>query len=107
MRRVSLNLFFSWCVAVALLALTACAVSAPVQEMSNARQTIQAARDAGAEQHAPELLSVAESLLDKAALKLEQGKYPVARDLALEAQEQAMSARHKAIQKSGNTPQND
>ncbi|MGD8407111.1 MAG: DUF4398 domain-containing protein [Thiohalophilus sp.] len=105
MRRVSLTLFFSWC--VALLALTACAVSAPVQEMSNARQTIQAAREAGAEQHAPELLSVAENLLDKAAHKLEQGNYPVARDLALEAQEQAMNARHKALQKSGNRPQND
>ena len=75
--------------------------------MSNARQTIQSARDAGAEQHAPDLLAVAEKLLDRAARNLEQGDYHVARDLALAAQEQAMNARHKAMEKSGNRPQND
>lgn len=104
MRIVSLSLFLGWYV---LLLLAGCAVSAPVQEMSNARQTIQAARDAGAQEFAPELLSIAESLLDKAAGKLEQDDYPVARELALEAQEQAMLARQTALDKSGNRPQND
>lgn len=105
MRRVSLSLLFAWYVVA--LALGGCAVSPPVQEMSNARQTIQAARDAGALEHAPELLSIAEKLLDKAALKLEQGDYPIARDFALEAQQQAMQARQRALDKSGNRPQND
>ncbi|WP_166668801.1 DUF4398 domain-containing protein [Thiohalophilus thiocyanatoxydans] len=75
--------------------------------MSNARQTIQAAKEVGAGEHAPELLSIAEKLLDRAARKLEQGDYPVARDFALEAQEQAMLARQTALDKSGNRPQND
>lgn len=105
MRQVSMTLLFGWC--LTMLALTGCAVSAPVQEMSNARQTIQAARDVGAAEHAPELLSIAEKLLDKAARKLEQGDYQIARDFALEAQEQAMRARQKAVEKSGNRPQND
>lgn len=104
MRIASLSLFLGWYVA---LLLAGCAVSAPVQEMSNARQTIQAARDAGAREFAPELLSIAQKLLDKAAGKLEQGDYPVARDFALEAQEQAMLARQTALDKSGNRPQND
>ncbi|MDZ7663515.1 DUF4398 domain-containing protein [Thiohalophilus sp.] len=104
MRLPSLFLVFGWYVA---LVLTGCAISAPVQEMSNARQTIQAAKDVGAGEYAPELLSIAEKLLDKAARKLEQGDYAVARDFALEAQEQAMLARQKAVDKSGNRPQND
>ena len=37
-----------------VLLFTACATTAPVQEMSNARQTIQAAIEAGAEIHAPD-----------------------------------------------------
>jgi len=105
MRLVSLSLLFGWSLMV--LAATGCAISPPVQEMSNARQTIQAAKEAGALEHAPELLSIAEKLLDKAARKLELGDYPIARDFALEAQEQAMLARQKALDKSGNRPQND
>ncbi|TDY01611.1 uncharacterized protein DUF4398 [Thiohalophilus thiocyanatoxydans] len=104
MRITSLSLFLGWYV---VLLLAGCAVSAPVQEMSNARQTIQAAKEVGAGEHAPELLSIAEKLLDRAARKLEQGDYPVARDFALEAQEQAMLARQTALDKSGNRPQND
>lgn len=104
MRFIPLSLLFGWIFAI--LALSGCAVSAPVQEMSNARQTIQAARDVGAEQHAPELLNIAEKLLDKAAVKLERGEYSGARDFALEAQEQAMLARQRALDKSGHRPQN-
>ncbi|MGH8237621.1 MAG: hypothetical protein ACREXP_11450, partial [Steroidobacteraceae bacterium] len=51
--------------AVAVLALAACA-GAPVQEMSNARQAIRAARDAGAEKAAPQKLNEAEALLNRA-----------------------------------------
>ena len=90
-----------------LLLISGCATSPPVQEMSNARQTIQAARDAGAQEHAPERLQVAEKLLDRAAVKLKDGDYPVARNLAIEAQQQAMQARQEALHKSGKRPQND
>jgi len=105
MRHISLNLFFCWL--LAMVTLPGCATTAPVQEMSNARQTIQAAKDAGAVEHAPELLSIAEKLLDKAAHKLEEGDYNVARNFAVEAQQQAMLARQKALDKSGSRPQND
>lgn len=103
MRPVSLNVL--WLLVV--LFATACASSAPVQEMSNARQTIQAARDAGADLHAPELLAIAEKLLDKAARKLQVGEYDVARNFAVEAQQQAMLARQKALNKNGKRPQNE
>ncbi len=105
MRLLSLNLIFGWL--LAMIAIAGCAVSAPVQEMSNARQTIQAAKEAGANQYAPELLSIAEKLLDRAARKLQEGDYHVARNFAVEAQQQAMQARQKAVDKSGNRPQND
>jgi len=83
-----------------LLLISGCAaMTAPVQEMSNARQTIQAARNAGAETHAPKMLSQAEELLQQASQQLEDGDYILARDLALKAKQQAMQARQNALQK--------
>ncbi len=105
MRLLSQNLIFGWL--LALITVAGCAVSAPVQEMSNARQTIQAAKEAGADQYAPELLSIAEKLLDRAAHKLKEKDFHVARNFAVEAQQQAMLARQKALDKTGNRPQND
>ena len=82
-----------------LLLFTACATTAPVQEMSNARQTIQAAVEAGAEIHAPDELANARELLDDASRELEVGNYPLARDYALQAKQQAMQARQTALLK--------
>ena len=82
-----------------LLLITACATTAPVQEMSNARQTIQAAVEAGAEIHAPDELANARELLDDASRELEMGNYPLARDYALQAKQQAMQARQTALLK--------
>jgi predicted S18 family serine protease len=82
-----------------LLLITACATTAPVQEMSNARQTIQAAVEAGAEIHAPDELANARELLDDASRELEVGNYPLARDYALQAKQQAMQARQTALLK--------
>jgi len=82
-----------------LLLITACATTAPVQEMSNARQTIQAAVEAGAEIHAPDELANARELLDDASRELEVGNYPLARDYALQAKQQAMQARQIALLK--------
>ena len=82
-----------------LLLFTACATTAPVQEMSNARQTIQAAVEAGAELHAPDELANARKLLEDASRELEVGNYPLARDYALQAKQQAMQARQTALLK--------
>ena len=84
---------------ILLLFLSACAVTPPVQEMSNARQTIQAAKDAGAEQYASEKLIEAQQLLDRAGQYIDDKDYFSARNLALEAKEQAMQARQMALQK--------
>ena len=58
---------FRWLlVALPVLLASACATAPPVQEMSDARQAIAAAREAGAEQFAASRLAEAEALLDSA-----------------------------------------
>lgn len=74
-----------------LLGLSACA-GAPVQEMSNARQTISAARAAGAENHAPDQLAAASDFLGRAEQALQQHEYRLARRQAEEARRQAQQA---------------
>jgi hypothetical protein len=76
---------------VAALALAACA-GAPVQEMSNARQAIRAARDAGAEKTAPQKLNEAEALLIRAEDSLERRAYGEARRNAKAARDKAAEA---------------
>lgn len=78
--------------------LAACAV-APVQEMSNARQALLAARQAGAATHAPQLYSKAEGLLQQARDQLSVGGYGSARQLAEQAKKAAQEARDKALKK--------
>lgn len=73
------------------MGLAACA-GAPVQEMSNARQAIRAAREAGAEQQAPEKLTEAESLLDRAEDSLQKRAYRDARRDAIAARKRAAEA---------------
>jgi hypothetical protein len=68
----------------------------PVQEMSNARQAVLAAKKAGAEQYAPEPMADAERLLKSAKASLNQGEYRAARDAAEQAREKAMEARRLA-----------
>ena len=64
----------------------------PAQEMSNARQAIKAARDAGAEQVAPQKLSEAQSLLEQAESSLQNGDYRNARRSAVAAKGRATEA---------------
>lgn len=78
-------------------ALSACAITAPVQEMSNARQSIQAAKDANAEQLAGTILSEAKQRLNSAMRELDAGEYDRARSLALEAKHLALKARQIAV----------
>lgn len=79
---------------LAATALVACGV-APVQEMSDARQAVRAAQDAGASQKAPELYNQAETLLDKAVQELDEGRYDQARKAALSAKKAALDALDK------------
>lgn len=88
-------------ISITLLALiiSACAISAPVQEMSNARQSIQAAKEANAETLAESLLSEARQRLKSATRELDAGEYERARELALQATQLALKARQLAISK--------
>lgn len=65
---------------------------APVQEMSNARQAIKAARDAGADQVAPQEMSEAQSLLEQAEANLQKGAWRDARRNAIQAKSKATEA---------------
>ncbi|CDH47620.1 hypothetical protein BN874_850038 [Candidatus Contendobacter odensis Run_B_J11] len=78
-----------------LLVLTAC-VSAPVQEMSDARQAIYSAEVAGAAQYSPDTLLAAQRLLQEAQTRLETGAYDDARHHALDARDEAIKARERA-----------
>lgn len=75
--------------------LLACA-PAPVQEMSEARQAIDAARAAGAEQYAEPQLDEANSLLDTAQQLLNDRRFRDARRSASQARDAAIRARETA-----------
>ncbi len=66
--------------------------SMPVQEMSDARQAISAAREAGAEEHAADQLTAAEAALEKAERFLTTRSYGVARREAVTAKSAAIDA---------------
>ncbi|OBS09938.1 DUF4398 domain-containing protein [Acidihalobacter prosperus] len=76
--------------------LAGCA-TAPVQEMSDARQALLAARQAGAASRAPQVYSRAEALMQRAEDQLSVGGYASARKLAEEAKKAAQEARDKAL----------
>jgi hypothetical protein len=82
--------------AVALMPLiildSGCASGPPVQEMSDARQAISIAREAGAASSAPEDLRQAETLLDSAEKNLANRAYSQARRDAMQAKEKALHA---------------
>lgn len=79
-----------------LLPLLAACGSAPVQEMSEARQAIEAARVAGAEQHAPAGYHKATMLLKSAEQMLNEHHYRKARERAALARDKAIQAREAA-----------
>lgn len=80
-------------VPLAILAMSAaCSSGPPVQEMSDARQAIAVARQAGAEDHAAEQLRAAEAYLDSAQRKLSERAYAQARRDALQAKLKALDA---------------
>ena len=74
-----LRKFFTAMSVSVLLLTTACAVNPPVQEMSNARQSIQAAVDAGAETLAGDELAEARALLEEASTRAAVPAIPATR----------------------------
>jgi len=70
----------------------ACETSPPVQEMSDARQAIAVAREAGAEERAADDLRQAEAYLNSAEKKLGEHAYAQARSDARQAKEKALAA---------------
>ncbi|MGA7966677.1 MAG: DUF4398 domain-containing protein, partial [Gammaproteobacteria bacterium] len=77
------------------LALAGC-VSVPVQAMSNARQAVQAAQQAGAARYAPASYAEAERWLDDASFALKANDYGRARSSALRATRAARQATAEA-----------
>ncbi len=77
---------------IALILISGCAASPPIQEMSDARQAIAAAKEAGAEQHAAATLSQAELMLDTAENYLQRSVYWQAKRDAIGAKEKAFEA---------------
>ena len=90
----------------ALLAATlvACAV-VPAQEMSDARQAIQAAEAAGAEESAPRALGFARALLEQAQAELAVQDYGAARRSAQASKDAAIQAREAADELAKSAPQ--
>lgn len=69
----------------------------PAQEMSDARQAVQAAHEVGASVHAPDTLTNAEQLLTRAKKALDAGYYTDAREHALAAKTAAINARKDTL----------
>ena len=76
----------------ATLSIVAACQTAPVQEMSDARQAIAAAQDAGAETYAAGDLRMAVGFLQSAETHLSNHAYDRARRDAVQAKEKALSA---------------
>lgn len=83
-----------------LIVMVGCETGPPVQEMSDARQAIAVARQAGAETLSPDELREAESYLDSAQRKLTERNYSQARRDAVEAKNKALVALEN-VEKSG------
>ena len=79
-----------------VLVLSACA-GVPVQEMSNARQAVEAARKVGADTRARNELKSAETLLQSAEQALQEGDYKQARRDAEASRDQAVQAQDKSL----------
>lgn len=82
---------------LSLLVLLAACAAAPTQEMSDARQSVQAAHDAGADKFASQNLSNAEEYLKKAERELELRFFSRARHDAIVAKSEALKAQNVAL----------
>ena len=92
---------------IVLFALSACATLPPLQEMSNARQTIAAAKEMNSNAEQSEKIMEAERLLSRAERRMEVNLYEPARQDALRAQKEAIEFIEWAISKSSNQEEKD
>ena len=92
---------------IVLFALSACATLPPLQEMSNARQTIAAAKEMNSNAEQSEKILEAERLLSRAERRMEVNLYEPARQDALRAQKEAIEFIEWAISKSSNQKDKD
>ncbi len=86
-----LSQFLRAAVLTALLVVAGCQ-TAPVQEMSDARQAITVAREAGAEEYASADLKAAVDYLQSAEQFLNERQYDLARRDAIQAKSSALDA---------------
>ena len=91
-------------VVVLLFAVAGCVASPPVQEMSDARQAIAVAKDAGAAELATEELNEAIAYLESAQKKLSERAYSPARHDAILAKDKALDALARAEISDENKP---
>jgi len=85
------------CVIVSWCALLSGCATAPIQKMSDARQSLRAAQDAGAHKYASTNLRNAELALERAEKKLEDRAFKEARINAVTAKTEAMDAQEIAL----------
>ncbi len=81
---------------LAAMGLAACAI-APTQEMSDARQSVQAAHEAGARDYASRNLRIAVDYLEEAERELELRYFSRARHDAVVARSEALKARNVTL----------
>ncbi|MEC9064166.1 MAG: hypothetical protein VYE26_04190 [Pseudomonadota bacterium] len=87
--------------------LSACASLPPLQEMSNARQTIAAAKEMNSSAEQSQKIQEAERLLSRAERRMEVNLYESARQDALRAQKEAIEFIEWAISQSADKKGDD
>ena len=87
--------------------LSACASLPPLQEMSNARQTIAAAKEMNSYAEQSQKIQEAERLLSRAERRMEVNLYESARQDALRAQKEAIEFIEWAISQSADKKGDD
>ena len=92
---------------IIIFALSACATLPPLQEMSNARQTIAAAKEMNSGADQSQKILEAERLLSRAERRMEVNLYEPARQDALRAQKEAIEFIEWAISQSSNQKKGD
>ncbi len=81
---------------IAMLAISGCA-TIPAQEMSDARQALRAAEEVGAATRATRNFDEAKLLVEDANRFLNEGRYELARIVALRAKRLAIEARQASV----------
>ena len=92
---------------IIVFTLSACASLPPLQEMSNARQTIAAAKEMNSSAEQSQKIQEAERLLSRAERRMEVNLYESARQDALRAQKEAIEFIEWAISQSADKKEDD